>query len=492
MKNFLAMLILLYVPNISASLVVQSSNDLDQILTQLGIFNHPDINVTYAEVKYGSGNGKITSELSAVYNSTMTFALTNYNEEVVLVSAASSGKKQGEPGFVAPSSIGTFANSTGIYGLPNNGIVLSTGNVLDYSQGPNTTGSKTTNWGNSGTVEQEGMLSQISGSGSSFFDVTQINITFDVINNLDTLSFLAAFGSEEYASYQGTAYNDGFGLFLNGQNFAASVPAGESLAQTINISHPDMVNINGTELDGVIKSNNSTTLRLATAVTPDSTDNVLTIIIGDRADQLFDSTVFLSLEENITSSIPASNGDPLPSGEYDFGVPFGSENLMPAPVVLTSVASSGKKYKSSGSKFQSIAMPSLNTINDGDGFALWVWNGAAFNFEKTLLANEIFDFTSINVDGIEQFMIYDIDPTTPLDLNDPRAFMIGANFMGEISVSDLTISLVSTPTTLSMFLLGVFLLKLKSLRKISVTYSLPLHYFLSSRTTRCKLALSAD
>lgn len=453
--SYQILLVSLITPFYCHGLVIQTDETITELLTGLGFLGHSEIDVLSAEIKFGGGDDGISAEFAAASNS-MNFMLTNNAAETVLISSASSGKKQGESGFSAPKSIGTFGNSDNTYQLPDSGIVMSTGNVLDYGTGANTSGSNTTAWGNSATTEQHSMLSQVSGAGSTFFDVTQIDIEFNVSDDLDTLSFLAAFGSDEYSTYQNTAFNDGFGLFLNGENIAASIPDGESLAQTINITHSGMEALVGTELDGVIQQNSSPLLRFETAIDRGSQNNILSLIIADRADQLFDSTVYVTLEEQVTNTIPPSNGQPTSSGDFLFGVPFGDEVLLPVCLdCLSGVASSGKKYKSSGAKFASIAMPTLATINDPDGFELWVWNGNNFIFETKLLPNEIFDFTTINLAGIDQFLIKDINPDHLLDLNDPRAFVLGANFIGDIDSLDLSISLISLPGTIYLFGLGL-------------------------------------
>ena len=79
---------------------------------------------------------------------------------------------------------------------------------------------------------------------------------------------------------------DGFGLFLNGTNvaFVASHP--------VNITHPAMDDLAGTELDGVLAPGGTPLLTFGGAVNP--TGNTLRFIIGDREDSILDSTVYVS------------------------------------------------------------------------------------------------------------------------------------------------------------------------------------------------------
>lgn len=457
MKNTLLLLFMLCsVSTNCQAIIIDSNQQLNDMLQSFGILDHPELTVTSAELNFGEGSSKINSGLSNSINS-MDYAITNYLAQQVLISTASSGKKQGEAGFVLPNSIGNFTNASGTYDLPAQGIVLSSGDVDDYEDGPNTTGSNTTAWGNEATTDQEDLLSQVTGPGSDHFDVTELTINFDVGNNVDTLSFLAAFASEEFSSYQGSIYNDGFGLFLNGQNIAASVSDGLNQADTINISHLDMAAVTGTELDGAILSNNSPLLRFESSITSGSTDNELTLIVADRADQLFDTTVYLSMEHNISTTIPADNKGLVPGTNIRLG-----NKVYPVPcnvpVCLIGISSSGKKYKSTGAAFQSIAMPSLTLTNDLDGFELWVWDGFEFLFEQVLFADDIFDFTTINASGVGEFQIRDIDPPVPIDLNDPRAFMLGANFMSDITANNLSVSLIDEPPLVLAILIAIVMI----------------------------------
>lgn len=138
---------------------------------------------------------------------------------------------------------GTFTNNAGTYGLPQQGIVLSTGNVADYGTGPNTSGSNSTGFGGFGeegggaTPDQQALLDQVTGGGFAHFDVAQLTITFDAADDVDTVTFFGVFGSEEFPEFFGSTFLDGFGLFVNGENVAF---AGESGAP-ININHPDFL-----------------------------------------------------------------------------------------------------------------------------------------------------------------------------------------------------------------------------------------------------------
>lgn len=193
------------------------------------------------------------------------------------------------------------------YGLNQPGIVLSTGNVTDYQSGPNTTGSRTTGYGVSATGDQETLLDPITGTATSnfnHFDVTQLDIEFDVTSDKNFISFYVVFGSEEYAEYVNSQYIDGFGIYLNGQNIALAS------GKPVNINHPEMSAIAGTELDGVLSPQGTVIMQFTALVAPGSVNNKLTFIVADTSDSALDTTVFVfSLESSVPPPpLTISNG----------------------------------------------------------------------------------------------------------------------------------------------------------------------------------------
>ena len=109
-------------------------------------------------------------------------------------------------------SSGIFVNDAGTYGLADYGVVLSSGDVGDYENGANLSPGNTTSYGIAATTAQESLLDTITGGFWDHWDVTQLEITFDLLPGFDTISFMVVFGSEEYAEYVGSSFIDGFGL----------------------------------------------------------------------------------------------------------------------------------------------------------------------------------------------------------------------------------------------------------------------------------------
>jgi len=170
------------------------------------------------------------------------------------------------------------------YGLTTNGIVLSTGDAVDYGTGTNTVPDKTTDWGVAANDQMNSLLSPVTGSVSNF-DATELFITFSVDAGVSNVSFIAVFGSEQFPSGPGVG---GFAAYLNGTNMA--VVAGTPVRS----DHPDMAALEGTELNGVLAPGSNAVLVFTAPVTPGSSNNFLTVIIANSDTNQPDSTVYLA------------------------------------------------------------------------------------------------------------------------------------------------------------------------------------------------------
>lgn len=182
---------------------------------------------------------------------------------------------------------GTFTNSSGTYGI-GSGIVLSTGDVADYGDGPNQSMQNATVYRQPATAAQKAILDQVTGSDFNYYDVTQLDITFDLLPGFDTVSFNVVFGSEEYAELLGDLFVDGFGLLVNGTNIA------QIDGHSVNVNHPDMAFMDGTELDGILAPDGNPLLLFSHFLGDGAEGNRLTLILADTNDSDFDSTAYIA------------------------------------------------------------------------------------------------------------------------------------------------------------------------------------------------------
>ncbi len=186
------------------------------------------------------------------------------------------------------TSSGTYTNTSGTYGI-GDGIVLSSGNVNDYNDGANNATGNATNFGTSATAAQELLLDPITGGSFDHYDVTQLDLTFDAGASTDSIFFNVVWGSEEYPEYIGSTYIDAFGIYLNGVNIATY------LGNAVNVDHPNMAAVTGTELDGILDpAGSGSTMLFEGLVTAGSTGNTLTFIIADSGDNILDSVAYIS------------------------------------------------------------------------------------------------------------------------------------------------------------------------------------------------------
>ena len=191
----------------------------------------------------------------------------------------------GHDGGAGAVSSGTFTNATNTYGI-GAGIVLSSGNVNDYNDGPNLETGKTTGFGIPATAAQEALLDPITGGGFDHLDVTQLDIGFTT--STGEVFFNVVFGSEEFDEFVNSSFIDGFGLYLDGVNIAFVG------GQPVNINHPDMTFLAGTELDGILAPNGNPVLTFsATGLDILSVHN-LTFIVSDTSDSDLDTTVYIA------------------------------------------------------------------------------------------------------------------------------------------------------------------------------------------------------
>ncbi|HWI52182.1 MAG TPA: choice-of-anchor L domain-containing protein [Symbiobacteriaceae bacterium] len=189
----------------------------------------------------------------------------------------------------APLAAGQFTGGSGIIGFES-GIILSSGYVRNV-MGPNQTDDIT------GKTNQPGD----DDLGPGTFDAAVLE--FDFVPSSGSISFQYVFSSDEYNEWANSDFNDVFGFYVNGMNYAL-VPGTEVPVSinTINGGNPVGVDpqnpeyfVNNempyewlnTEMDGL-----TVVLKLQAPVWPNEV-NHLKLAIADVGDDQWDSNVFL-------------------------------------------------------------------------------------------------------------------------------------------------------------------------------------------------------
>lgn len=216
----------------------------------------------------------------------------------------------------SPSSIGSFSGTGTNLGIAN-GIIITTGTVIDNGSGPqgpnNQAGAGQTNGGAGSTL-----LSGIIG-GEQTYDAAILE--FDFIPYSDTVRFKYVFGSDEYPEFappNNSGYNDVFGFFIAGpgitglQNIARLPNNGSivSINNVNNITNPTFFNFNG---DGTSSPYNSSpfyiqydgftdVLEAVSSVQCGETYHLI-LALADVGDGQWDSGIFLEAN-SLTSKTP--------------------------------------------------------------------------------------------------------------------------------------------------------------------------------------------
>ncbi|MGY0583657.1 MAG: choice-of-anchor L domain-containing protein, partial [Paraglaciecola chathamensis] len=318
---------------------------------------------------------------------------------------------------------------------------------------------------NPATDEQNALLTQITGQ-TEHFDPIELSITFDVDDSVSVISFVGAFGSEEFPEFVDTEFVDGFGMFLNGVNLArAEVTDGstDGAPALININHPDFAPVEGTELNGMLAPNGIPILQFDIPVEPGSTGNTFTLLLADASDSALDTTIFLSSFGNFDAEggesefTPIMPDDTSDNGDFVFTLPEvdAGETIWIDPDVAT-----GYTYTATdGGLFASVTAPTLLSVNDSDGYLLsYLVNGV--EQVVALTSGQTFDFDV----PVPEFTISSINVELALDPTDPLAFVTGVAFSegGQFGVIQSPITqfvddsvAVSAPGTVAIFALSL-------------------------------------
>ncbi len=227
----------------------------------------------------------------------------------------------------AANAAGFFASAQASIGF-NNGVVLSTGEVLDVI-GPNTEDGRSGVLGTPGDSALDALVAPHRTQDAAILE-------FDLITPHSTISIPFVFASEEYNEFVNSEYNDVVAIFVNGIN-CANFNGRPVAVNTINSgSNPSMYidNTTGTrntQMDGL-----TVPLNCVAAVNP-NTANRVRIAIADTSDAILDAAVFVP-QGGITA--PASgaitSSDTLRVVEY-FHPEFGHYFVTAIPAEIASL-----------------------------------------------------------------------------------------------------------------------------------------------------------
>lgn len=304
----------------------------------------------------------------------------------------------------APQAAGDFAVGDPPIGFPE-GVILSSGAVRGVV-GPNNSDRWTANNGNPGDPDLDANV------GGGTLDAAVLE--FDFVPTKDRVFFSYVFGSEEYNEYVGSAFNDTFAFFINGEN-CALIPGTNTPVAINNVNNGANSsfyrdNSTGTptldtQLDGI-----TTVLTCEATVTPDQTNHIK-LAVADRGDRLYDSDVFLQAGSFSTEPVnrppvaelaatPASGPHPLPvtfdgSASFDPDGPIASWELdlgdgtPPLTGSGTPPAAIDHTYTEVGEHTASLRVIDPRDVSDTDTFTVHVRRAAPVLTTRSLVAEAL-------------------------------------------------------------------------------------------------------
>ena len=248
----------------------------------------------------------ITNPWAVFYADISTAAQSIISDDVALVSATYTGHK---------NSLGTFTSGAGA-GLGEtmgNGLILSSGNVVDADSPPKGIESSAMKTAGDSYLE--------TGIGGDTYDAASLDITFTAQTNMIYFNFV--FATEEYPQYLNSAFNDLCGIFLDHpkNNYTLldnivsidgkPVPPGLTGDMSLNniFNNPDLFVDNQDGSNSFAANGFSHTFHVGIPVTPGQM-HTLHISVADRSDRILDSWILVNgISEDVET--PEQNVQPL-------------------------------------------------------------------------------------------------------------------------------------------------------------------------------------
>jgi hypothetical protein len=214
-----------------------------------------------------------------------------FGDGVTVVSASYTGDSRSSGIYSNGDTISDFVTPS------NTGVILSTGRATDFtnSAGGSSANPTQANLTASRTTDTSGVNNNAlfnAAAGTNTFDAAWLDVDFIPTGNLMTMQFV--FSSEEYPEFANGAYQDFFGVWVNGQQVELAVGDGDIDPNNLNAGSNQNLFISNvgspynTEMDGF-----TLTMTLTMVVTPGEV-NSIRIGIADVLDSQYDTNVLIA------------------------------------------------------------------------------------------------------------------------------------------------------------------------------------------------------
>ncbi len=295
--------------------------------------------------------------------SDMEMAETIFGDGVTIVSATYTGDRDS-------SGIYTDGNATSPGVVPGDtGVMFSTGDLRGFTNDnpfqSNLSSSTTTN-----SSGPNGVSDFNAAAGTFTYDASYLDVTFVPTGNVMTMQFV--FASEEYPEFASSAFQDLFGVWVNGNLVPLSLGNGDIDPGNINggtnenLFQDNTSDQFNTEMDGV-------TLTLSLTIPVNAGEvNDIRIGIADVADSSYDSTVLIAADSVQTALVAQDDSATLfPDGSRVIDVLGNDANDTGGTLTIThlngqAVAAGDVVTLSSGQQIQLNADGTVTAIGDGD------------------------------------------------------------------------------------------------------------------------------
>lgn len=291
----------------------------------------------------------------------MAMANAMFGDGVTVVGASYTGPRE---------SSATFTNghlSPGV--LPSSsGVILSTGNVRDFTQSGGDPNRATDTSTDTSGIDNNSQFNAIAGART--FDAVWIDVDFIPAGDVMTMRFV--FSSEEYPEYVNSAFNDVMGVWVNGTYVPISIGNGTSSINNINpMTQPNLFisNLNdeyNTEMDGF-----TVTMTLTIPVQA-GVVNSIRIGIADTGDARYDSNLIIVGDSIQTTLVARDDEDTMfATGEKTFDILAndhysGAGTLRVTQINGANVSPGQVVTLASGQQVQLNADGTITVIGNGD------------------------------------------------------------------------------------------------------------------------------
>lgn len=213
----------------------------------------------------------------------MNMAQTIFGDGVTVVSASYSGDSRSSGIYREGDSVAGIATPA------DQGIILSTGRVTDYTNQWGSSNHSNSTSTNTRGVNNDADFNNL--AGASTYDAAILDIDF--IPTTDTLSMQFVFSSEEFPEFINSIYTDLIGVWVNGVPVDVAIGGSTDTdqinpTQNINLYNDNTLDQVNTEMDGF-----TVTLTLKFTVNPGDV-NSIRIGIADVGDSYYDSNLLIA------------------------------------------------------------------------------------------------------------------------------------------------------------------------------------------------------